>query len=165
MATTLILPFKQTGSAAPNFYITMDGVYSMVVKFNVSAQRFYFDLYDPAGTWLVSLPIVSSAPSVQIISWRYLPEQRAMLFVGAEPRFRTIGELIDGTLEGVDPPSLNGRRRYQALSPTERIFPVAQDPGQIVQLGSVNHYVNLIDGYVPGWNMIFRNNAFEVFRG
>ena len=90
---------------------------------------------------------------------------KAMQFTGETPRFRPLGQLIDGTIEGVDPPVLNGPRRYMAISASDRIFPLTQDPGQIVQLGSVNHYVNLLQGYVEGWTVIFRNNQFEVFSG
>lgn len=162
---TIYLPFQPSAVAAPTFYVTMDGVYSLTVKWNVSAQRYYFDLYDPAGVWVVTLPLIQSQPSTQILSWRWLSDRKAMAFSGAQPHFRPLGQLIDGVIEGADPPVLNGRKRYMAISENERLFPMAQDPGQVVQLGSVNHYVNLLDGYVPGWNLVFRNNAFEVFSG
>lgn len=162
---TVFLPFQPSAVAAPTFYVTMDGVYSLTVKWNVSAQRYYYDLYDPAATWLVSQPLIELQPSVKIFSWTYLPDRKAMLFTGEDPKARSLGQMIDGTIEGVDPPVLNGPRRYMALSAAERIFPLAQDPGQISQLGSVNHYVNLVGGYVQGWTVVFRNNQFEVFRG
>jgi Domain of unknown function (DUF6983) len=160
---TVYLPFQPSSSIAPSFYVTINGAqYSVTVKWNVSAQRYYFDLYDQSGTWIVTLPLLDSTASRQIAAFAYDPDLRAMQVTIDPPFWRPAGQMEDITLENVDPPSLNGTVRAQVIDDANRTFPLAQDPGQIVTLGSVNRYMNLIAGYIPGWRMIFRNSAFEV---
>lgn len=159
---TIYIPFKPGGVAPPQFYVEFDAVYSMTVKWNVSAQRYYFDLYDPYGTWVVTLPLISTAANIPIAAWAYDPLQRAMRFTLSRPWFRPVGQMIDITVAGVDPTVLNGVKRCEVINEFDRQFPLALDPGQIVTLGSKNVYNNLIEGYIPGWVMIFRNNQFEI---
>ena len=160
----IFVPFQPSNVTAPRLFLTLDQVYSLTVKWNVSAQRYYFDLYDSAGTWIVTRPLIETGPSSPIVGWLYRPDIKVMQFTSGLPHFRSLGQISEGTIENADPPMLNGWWRYAAISAADRIFPMAQDPGKITQMGSVNHYVNLIRGYIPGWSMIFRNNQLEISR-
>ena len=61
------IPFRPLGSEAPNFMVELDAMmHRVTVTWNVSAQRFYFNLYDPMGIWLVTAPLIETGPGLNI---------------------------------------------------------------------------------------------------
>jgi hypothetical protein len=168
MPNYLRLPHRP--SQAPKFTMTLNGEFhTLTVTWNVSAQRYYFNLYDSFGTWVVTAPLIPTAPGVRVSSLVYSPKLRSMVAKLVEPHWRPLGQIVDYTLEGVDPAWLNAKHRSETTGADEFVFylsraavPVDVDPGQIALAGTAHRYVNLVEGYIENATLIFRNDAFEV---
>lgn len=168
MATTLI-PLRPLRNRAPNFMVELDGVmHKLTVTWNVSAQRFYFNLYDQMGVWVVTAPLIETGPGLIIGEMFYDAPLRSVVVRLLEPHWRPLGQIVDWTFEGVDPDNLNGPHRCTMTGLSEFIFYVADNPivgvnpGQMALHGTAHRYADLVKGYTETSVMIFRNNAFEV---
>ena len=158
------------GGRAPNYAVDLDGaIHKLTVTWNVSAQRFYFNLYDPMGVWLVTAPLIETGPGLNIQEMVYDARLRSVVVRLLEPHWRPLGQIVDWSLEGVDPDNLNGLHRCEMTGNAEFVFHVARNPiigvnpGQMALHGTAHRYANLVKGYIETSMMIFRNGSFEVF--
>ena len=164
------LALPKAPSQTPKFTLTLDDTFhTMTVTWNVSAQRFYFNLYDSFSTWIVTAPLIATGPGLRIESLEYDRRLRSMVVRLNEPHWRPLGQIVDWWLEGVDPAWLNGKHRCEMTGLSEFVFYLAPrppavtgDPGQIALAGTAHRYANLVEGYIENNALIFRNDAFEV---
>lgn len=64
---TTYVPFAPTALAPFQFTATLDGAaYTVVVTWNVFAQRWYVNVYDQSQDLIVALPMIGSPPSDNI---------------------------------------------------------------------------------------------------
>jgi hypothetical protein len=169
---TTVIPFIPSNIVAPTFQATLDGNnYRIVVTWNVSAQRYYVNIYDMGGVWIVTVPLVQSPPSraVEAVSYdiirRVLTVQLVDSIYFPVPIGSNLthpGVIVDYTLENFDPPVLNGLQRSLHINDTTFSFPLPDDPGQINILGSVARYMNMVGGIFITTTFIYRNGAFEI---
>jgi hypothetical protein len=170
---TTVIPFLPSDLVAPKFKVVLDGNnYDVLVTWNISAQRYYIDLYDLNGNWVVTTPLVQSPPSRSLASFIYNDIQRTATITMVDPSLWPVplssagtltppGTMVDYTLENFDPTSLNQTFRSMQINNLSFSFPLANDPGQINILGSVARYINMVGGLFNS-TLIYRNGAFEV---
>jgi hypothetical protein len=54
--------------------MNLDGLdYNVTVTWNVSAQRYYINVYDQNGEWIITVPLVSSPPARSVKKVVYDP--------------------------------------------------------------------------------------------
>jgi hypothetical protein len=171
---TTIIPFLPSNLVAPKFSATFDGIdYNIVITWNVSAQRYYVNIYGLDGSWIITVPMIQTPPARMIQSIIYDSFQKAMIVKMVDPSLWPIplspaglnlppGTIIDYTLEGFDPPVLNQTWRSLRIDNTTFSFPLASDPGLINIVGSVSRLINMVAGIFTTSTFVYRNGAFEV---
>lgn len=169
---TSIIPFVPSNIVAPRFKATLDGsVYDVSVTWNISSLRYYINIYDANGTWILTTALVSSPPARNIISCVYDPFLNSMVVQLVDPSQWPIpatgpmtrpGEMLDYTLEEFQPPSYNGKFRCMHITDTIFTFPMPTDPGPLVVLGRVSRLLSMVDTKFLRSTMVYRNGAFEI---
>jgi hypothetical protein len=71
------------------------------------------------------------------------------------------GTIVDYTLENFDPIVLNATWRSLHINNTTFSFPLADDPGEVLIVGSVSRILSMVAGLFNS-TLIYRNGAFEV---
>jgi hypothetical protein len=170
---TTIIPFLPSNLFAPNFTVTLDGSpYNVIVTWNISAQRYYINIYGSNGTWVITVPLFQSPPARAVNGLVYDPLRRVMTVelvapplwpvpIGSTGTATPPGTIVDYTLENFDPALLNTKWRCLHINDTFFSFPLVNNPGQINILGSVSRYLNMVSGLFDS-TLIYRNGAFEV---
>jgi hypothetical protein len=168
---TTIIPFIPSNLVTPTFTATFDGDdYRVTITWNISAQRYYVNIYAQDGTWIVTVPLVQTPPSRAIDSVEYDILRRVMTMTLVNPIYFPVplgsnltrpGTVLDYTLENFDPPSLNGVQRSLHIDDLTFSFPLANDPGQINVIGSICRYIDMAAGIFDS-TFIYRNGYFEV---
>ena len=170
---TTIIPFIPGSIRAPSFTATLDGDdYVVTVTWNVSAQRYYLNIYDSDNTWILTVPMFQSPPSRGVNGLTYDPLRLVMTVelvappywpvpIGSTGTFSPPGTMVDYWLENFDPAVLNAKWRCLHINDQFFEFPLANNPGQINVLGSVGRYLSMVDGLFNS-TLIYRNGAFEV---
>src|SRR5215475_13717233 len=71
---TMIIPFLPSNMRPPTFTATLDGVnHKIILTWNISAQRYYVNVYDDSGAWVVTVPLITTPPARKISSVSYDP--------------------------------------------------------------------------------------------
>jgi hypothetical protein len=156
-------PFVSSNTVAPSFQPVLDGVqHLVVVTWNVSAQRFYINVYANDGALVCAVPLVGSSPGIELASVVWDANRRAAIAELTRPFWRPLGQIIVYTIQDCQPDAFNGLFNCLTESPTSFSYPMIANPGQIKVLGSANRCLNMIGPWFTTSSMIFRNNAFEV---
>jgi hypothetical protein len=172
MAT--FIPFTPSNLFVPSFVANFDGDdYTVKISWNISAQRFYINIYAGDGTWIVTVPLIQSPPSrgVASVAWDILQGTVSVQMV--DPSLWPIplspaalgtppGTIIEYTLENFVPDTYNGKFRGLHINPTLFTIPMTSDPGQAQILGSVSRHLNMVAGIFNTSTFIYRNGNFEV---
>lgn len=171
---TTVVPFIPSNLVAPEFPATFDGNdYRVVVTWNISALRYYINVYDSNGLWIITAPLVQSPPSRGVNGLSYDSLRRVMTVelvappfwpvpIGSTGTFSPPGTVVDYYLENFDPVVLNTKWRCLHINDTYFEFPLPDDPGQINVLGSVARYINMLSSVFVTSTLIYRNGAFEI---
>jgi hypothetical protein len=160
---TQLTPFVPSNVSPPTFNATLDGSpHSITVTWNVSAMRYYLNVYDVYGTWILTTPLVTSPTGEAVSAISYDPQRRLMNVTKASGLQVKPGTIVDYTLTGFDPPAVNGLWRCLHLDTWRFTFPIPQDPGPVMTLGSVNRILNMIGSVFQQSTLIYRNGSFEV---
>jgi hypothetical protein len=154
--------------------MTLDGTsYNVTITWNVSAQRYYINVYTLDGTWIITTALVSTPPARDIASVVYDPFLSLATVTMVDPTLWPVplaheglvtppGTVIDYTLEGFTPDTYNGLVRALQINPTTFTFPLATDPGPVVVMGKVNRLINMIQSLFSTSSLVYRNAAFEI---
>lgn len=169
---TTVIPFMPSNVITPTIHLTLDGQdCKMVITWNISAQRYYINIYGSDGIWIVTVPLVQTSPSRAIANASYDMLRRVMTVKLVDPIYFPVplganltppGTIADYTLENFDPPLLNRKWRSLHIDDVTFSFSLADNPGQIKVYGSVARYVDMIGGLFTTSKLIYRNGAFEV---
>jgi hypothetical protein len=171
---TTIIPFLPSNLRAPQFSLTLDGSpYKLVVTWNISALRYYINIYDISGNWIITVPLLTTPPSRQISSVAFNPFLDIVTVKLVDPAAWPIplspggivmkpGTMVDYTLENFTPDTYNGLFRALQINTTTFSIPMASDPGPASILGTAARYINMVSGVFTTSTLIYRNGAFEV---
>ena len=171
---TTVIPFTPSNITTPTVPMTLDGVnYNVTVTWNVSAQRYYINVYALDGTWIITVPLVSSPPAREVQSARYDPFLNIVTIQMVDPTLWPVplshegistppGQIIDYTLIGFSPNTYNGKFRCLNLDAVTFIFSMPTDPGPVTILGNVNRLLNMIEPLFTINSLVYRNSAFEI---
>jgi len=169
---TTIIPFLPSNIAAPTFKATFDGQdCTLKITWNLSAERYYVNVYDSKGVWVITIPLISSPPAREAVSAVFDPFLNAMTIEMKPYSFwnfpyagvaTKLGTMIDYTLDGFQPDTYNGKFRCLHLKPLTFTFPMPKDPGPLVLLGRVSRYLNMVASVFTTSSLIYRNGAFEI---
>lgn len=171
---TTVIPFIPSNLQAPTFNATLDGAnYAIKVTWNVSAQRYYINVYSTDGTWIITTPLVSCPPARAVNSVDWDSTRRVLTVEMVDPSFWPIplstgglvispGTMLDYTLEGFQPTTYNGLFRGLQIDETTFSVPMDTDPGQVVVMGNVNRLLNMVQSVFQTSSLVYRNGAFEV---
>jgi hypothetical protein len=171
---TTVIPFLPSNLFPPKFRANFDGDdFDVIITWNVSAQRYYVNIYGFDNQWIVTVPLVQTPPSRAIQSATYDNLRRVMLVQMVDPSQWPVplasaglltppGTIVDYTLENFDPVVLNAKWRTLQVTPTLFSFSLDADPGGINILGTVGRLMNMIDGIFQTSTLVYRNGSFEV---
>lgn len=171
---TTIIPFVPSRIKAPSFDATLDGaVYSITVTWNVSARRYYINVYDQNSTWILTVPLISTPPGRAVDSVVYDPFLNRCTVTLVSPSEWPVplspsgintkpGTMIDYTLQGFQPDTYNGKVRGMHINETTFVFPMASDPGPLVVVGTVHRFLNMVESVFFNSSLIYRNRAFQI---
>jgi hypothetical protein len=171
---TTVIPFLPSNLFVPTFNAIFDGdTYTVSITWNISAQRYYVNVYDSNGNWIVTVPLVQTPPGRAISSIAYDLSRRVVTATMVDPKSWPVplsaagtntppGTIVDYTLENFDPPVLNQKWRSLHINDLSFSFPLADDPGAIHILGSVSRIMNMVGGIFVNSTLAYRNGAFEV---
>jgi hypothetical protein len=171
---TTVIPFIPSNIKPYSFPVTLDGnTYSVTVTWNVSAQRFYINVYDRSGAWIVTVPLITTPPNRKIESVNYNPFQLVLEVIMVSPTLWPIplspgglstspGTIIDYTLEGFNPTTYNGKFRGMHVNGNMFTVPMATNPGSLIVMGAVSRKLNMIAGVFTTSTLIYRNGSFEI---
>jgi hypothetical protein len=172
MAT--IIPFLPSNLFAPKFRATFDGNdYEVTITWNISAQRYYVNVYGLDGSWIITVPLIQTPPARAVQSVAYDGLRQVVIVTMFNPTQwpiplspagtnTPVGWMIDFTLENFDPPVFNGKWRSLHINDTTFSFTMTSDPGPALILGSVSRLLNMVAGVFGISTLIYRNGAFEV---
>ena len=96
-----------------------------------------------------------------MVSMVYDPSQGVLIGKMQSPMYRSPGQVVNYTLEGFSPASINGLHECLTLFDQRFTFP-SPDPGVITVLGHASRYNNLVEGYFQYSTLIFRDGQFET---
>ena len=171
---TTVLPFIPSNIRTPTIPMTLDGVNcNVTITFNVSAQRYYINVYDQNGDWIITVPLVSSPPGRNVQSAYYDPFLNIVTVTMVDPSLWPVplakeginirpGLMVDYTLLGFTPDTYNGKFRCMHIDAITFTFPMPTDPGQVQILGTVNRLLNMIEPLFIINSLVYRNSAFEI---
>jgi hypothetical protein len=169
---TTIIPFRPSNITTPEFRASLDGSeYKITVTWNVSALRYYINIYAASGAWIITVPLISTPPARNVASASYDPFLNAVVVSLVDPVYWPIpvggpiikpGTIVDYTLDGFQPNTYNGKYRSLHLNDTTFTFPMPTDPGPLIILGRVNRLLNMIETVFTTSTMVYRNGAFEI---
>ncbi len=157
-------PFTTLPRGPLNFSVVMDGAnYSAAVSWNIQGQRWFLTLTDRFGVRLTTVAVVESAQfkSIESLSWNGLA-QRVTATMSAPHGF-PLGSIVEQTIRGAVPDSLNGVWEMNVDSPTTLSFAIANDPGSISAPGSYGRNINLVDGYFTTSVLCYRSETFFAY--
>lgn len=170
MAT--IVPFLPSNIVAPSFNTVFDGKnHKVVITWNISSQRYYINVYDSVGNWIITVPLISSPPPRAVLDAQYDPFLGSVVVDLVDPSLWPIplggpitkpGTIIEYTLEGFQPSTYNGKFRCLHIDGTQFTFPMTTDPGPLIVLGRVSRLLNMIDTVFNISSMVYRNGVFEI---
>lgn len=171
---TTIIPFVPSNIRAPRISMTLDGQdCTVLITFNVSAQRYYINVYDNNNNWLLTVPLISSPPGRKIdtVVWdQFLgivtvtlqnpelwPVPLSHEGIATKP-----GTVIEYTLQGFQPDTYNGKFLGLHVNSTTFTIPMVNDPGHLVMMGSAHRFLNMVGSIFRTSTLIYRNGAFQV---
>jgi len=160
---TAVYPFAPSTSVLFQFSPTLDGqVYNVVVKWNVTGQRWYLTLSDLSNNPILTLPLIGS-PNGALIESASWENGLATVVTSAPHRFK-VYSTIDIAVAGCMPDAYNGNVEAFIVDAVTFQYPVASDPGLSTQLGSATYNINLVEGYFNTSTLVFReaSQQFEV---
>jgi hypothetical protein len=171
---TTVIPFIPSNIITPKFNVLLDNTNcTITVTWNVSAQRYYINVYSTDGTWIITTPLVSCPPARSVNSVNWDSTRRVLNVQMVDPSFWPVplasgalaipsGTIIDYTLEGFQPATYNGLFRGLQIDEITFSVPMDTDPGQVVVMGNVNRLMNMVQSIFQTSSLVYRNGAFEV---
>jgi hypothetical protein len=161
--TTTIIPFVPSQVQAPQFIISLsDGnSYSVTVLWNLFGQRYYISVQTLGGDQVLYTALVGSPVGINVQSASWL--RGTVTLTTLDPHGVNIGSSADLTITGMVPDAYNGLFECLATSRYTLSYSVANNPGAVTVLGSVQENIDLLQGLYAN-TLIYRaaSSWFEV---
>jgi hypothetical protein len=159
---TTYFPFTPSNRVAPQFFPTFDGQnYTIIVMWNISAQRYYLNCTDIQNNLVFMLPIIESNPALQIASMEYDDVNHWVILETFLPHNVETADLIKINIINCIPKTYNGYVNATILDDTHIQYMISPNPGVATTMGQVDLSINIIKGYFDS-TLVFRNKMFEV---
>lgn len=156
------VPFRASNTSAPRLTVQLDYQdITMMVTWNVAAQRYFINLYTLDGVWICTVPMVETSKGQPVLTMVYDSSQGLLVGTMAAPMRRPPGQIVDYVLEGFSPSTINGLQQCLTLA-DQRFSFKAPDPGVISIMGHASRYQNMAKGYFQYSTLIYRNGQFET---
>lgn len=171
---TTVIPFIPSNITAPNFLLNLDNSpYTCKITWNISAQRYYINIYGLDGTWITTVPLITTPPAravdsvsfdlaKQLLTVTMLPPSEWPVPLPPGGAVIKPGTMVDYTLSGFQPNTYNGLFRCFQVDGVTFTTPMANDPGPLVVVGNVNRLLNMAAGVFQTSTLIYRNGNFEI---
>lgn len=160
---TTLIPFIPSNISAPRFSATLDGQqYTIYVTWNHASLRYYLNLYDSSGNWVLTVPLLTTPPGETLASITYDRMSGLITATKNTGLYKKPGLIVRYTLTGFQPTVLNGYWRCLTLDTLRFTFPIDSDPGLITTVGTVNRFMNMVGTLFTQSTLIYRNGNFEV---
>lgn len=171
---TTYIPFTPSNLIRQEFTAMFDGdEYKVSLTWNVSAQRYYVNIYGLDGTWILTTPLIATPPARKISSVIYDPFLYRTVVKMSDPSQWPIplspaglntkpGTIVDFTLHQFLPDTYNGLFRSLFVTPFTFAIPMSTDPGPVQILGFVSRVMNMVAGVFTTSTLAYRNGMFEV---
>jgi hypothetical protein len=169
---TTVIPFIPSNIQAPAFPLILDGKScNAIITWNISALRYYVNIYDSNGNWIITTALVSTPPARNVQNAVYDPFLNSIVVQLVDPSFWPIpaygpvtppGQMVDYTMENFQPTTYNGKFRCMHIDAMTFTFPMITDPGPLVILGRVSRLLNMVESVMQTSTMVYRNGAFEI---
>jgi hypothetical protein len=167
-----VIPFLPSNITTPTFKVTLDNEDCVLtVTWNISALRYYINVYGADNRWIITVPLVSTPPARNVHAAAYDPFQNAVLIQISDSLTWPVpvggpitkpGTVIMYTMEGFQPNTYNGRFRCLHINNDFFTFPMPRDPGPLIVVGKANRYLNMIESVFERSTLIYRNGSFEI---
>ena len=159
---TTYVPFLPTSGAPFQFQATFDGTqYTVIVNWNVTAQRWYVNIYTYGNVLVLCTAVVASPATIplQALTWA----NGTVTVTGTMPHGWNLYGTFDVTISDCVPSAYNGTYTVFAASSTTVTFPLTLNPGLVTTLGSVAYNISLTAGYFNS-TLVFRESTqtFEI---
>jgi hypothetical protein len=159
---TTIFPFQPTAQTPPfQFQPTLDSaVYTGIVMWNVTGQRWYLSLYDLSNNLIFSLPLIGSptGSAIESISWL----EGIVTVVTDVPHGFLQGAVVNLVIAGCAPVALNGNISAFIIDEVTFEYSLASDPGGATALGTATYNINLAGGYFTTSTLVFREASQQL---
>lgn len=157
-------PFLPNPAAPFQFQPVLDGTLCTgVVTWNLFGQRWYLNLFDASSNLIVALPLIGSVDDASLasLSWANGTVTATTTAPHGFLRLAT----VDLYVSGCSPAAFDGLARALVVDAFTLSWPLASDPGQATQLGSVGAPIDMLGGYFEISSMLFRESSqqFEVY--
>jgi hypothetical protein len=159
---TTYVPFHPSNMSAPRLTVQLDyQATTVIVTWNVASQRYFLNLYTLDGVWICTVPLIETSQGKAVLGMTYDSNQGVLIGTMDTPTYRPPGQVVNYTLEGFSPPSINGYRECLTLVDQRFSFP-SPDPGVITVMGHASRYHNMVAGYFQYSTLIYRQGQFET---
>jgi hypothetical protein len=160
---TQTIDFVESTLNAPQFQVTLDAQPAVVVvTWNVSAQRYYVNIYNRDGVLIVARALVESPPGTALAALTWDQSRLVATATLAQPWRRQVGQVVDYAVRGCNPVGYNGVQRSLVLNDTQFEFELPTNPGPISLLGWVYRDFDMLQGWAVQSTMTFRDRRFTV---
>lgn len=158
MAT--FINFVPTKNSPPfQFQATLDGeIYNVVITWNLSGQRFYFNVYDLSQNLILCRALVGSPAgfNVESLSWA----NGYVTLTTVDPHGFNISDTVQLTVSDCAPAAYNGQFNCFVTGATTMEYPLSADPGDSTGLGLVACGINLVgSNYFTKSSLVFLQEA------
>jgi hypothetical protein len=158
-----LIPFIPSNISPPSFNAVLDGSsYRVTVTWNISAFRYYVNIYDTSGNWIITVPLITTPPAETIASISYDRMSGLINVTKNAGLYKKPGQIVRYTLEGFQPDVLNGYWRCLTINTQQFSFPIDSDPGLITTIGTANRLMNMVATVFSTSTLVYRNGNFEV---
>lgn len=162
MAVTYV-NFVPSAILAPTYQITLDGnVYTLIMTWNLYAQRYYMNLYALDGTLIVAKALIGSPTGTDIASLSWANGK--VTAITEENHGLTVNATVNVRISGVTPDGYNGNVQALVIDRETFSYQIPTDPGAATVPGVIDQNINLVGGYFTESQLVYRtaNAQFEV---
>ncbi len=160
---TSYYPLTPSNRVAPSVQVTLDGsLYTLTALWMIFGQRYYVQCTDQSNNIIFLLPLVETAPSINVSTASWLEATGLVTMQTTTPFPFPIGSVANLTIAGCSPDAYNGYFPCNIQNSTTFTYQMLTDPGNFSSPGNVSLLLNLGAGYFVTSTLVYRNSQFEV---
>jgi hypothetical protein len=143
---TTTVPFNPQTNTNFQFQATLDGqVYQCIITSNLFGSRYYLNIYDLSGNWIVTTALVGTPLGYDLASLSV--SNNIASATTATPHTFTVGSVIPLAIAGNNPSGYNGTFQCNITGKSSFTYTLNQILTAATTLGTVNYNLSLTAGY------------------